>query len=172
MRSWFASSLMALLALLPCMAQSAPAMSAASVGVGPHGYDFLIGTWNCKNNIASSMGGPATTTAAIAHSANGTLSFHATGKGFDAMGYIVYAPKTKTWWNPSSASNGSYGTESTHHTGKKSVWSGTFVDPSSGKTVHVRDTYTFESGTMYTDIFQVERGGAWKTEGDSTCTKA
>ena len=171
MRSWFASLLVALLVLAPCTAQSASAMSAASVGVGPHGYDFLVGSWTCKNNMPSSMGGPATTTATIAHSANGTLSFHATGTGFDAMGYIVYAPKTKTWWNPSSASNGSYGTESTHQTGKKTVWSGPFVDPSLGKAIQARDTYTFESGTTYTDLYQVKRGGTWKTEGDSTCTK-
>jgi hypothetical protein len=171
MRSLFASSLVALLALVPCMAQSASAMSVGNVGMGPHGYDFLIGSWSCKNKMPSTMGGPATTTAVIAHSANGTLSFHATAAGFDAMGYIVYAPKTKTWWNPSAASNGSYGAESTHQTGKKTVWSGPFVDPSSRKTVQVRDTYTFESGTTYTDLYQVERGGTWKTEGDSTCSK-
>jgi hypothetical protein len=156
---------------LACAAQSAPMMSAATAGVGPHGYDFLIGTWTCKNSMPSPMGGPAITTAVISRS-GATLAFHATGTNFGAMGYVVYAPKTKTWWNPSVSSSGGYGTESSSQTGKKVVFAGPFTDPSSGKTAQVRDTYTWVSATTYTDLFQVDEGGTWKTEGNSTCTRS
>ena len=160
----------ALFAMLTPAALSTP-MSSSAIGVGPHGYDFLIGTWSCKNSVPSAMGGPAATTVAIARSMNGTLSVHVSGSNFDVMGYVVYAPKTKTWWNPASSVSGGYGTESTQQTGKKSVWSGPFTDPSSGKTMQVRDTYTFTNPTTYTDLYQVEMNGSWKTEGNSTCTK-
>jgi hypothetical protein len=162
--------LVVIVAALFAMAAGVGQSVAATMGVGPHGWDFLIGTWACKNSMPSAMGGPATTSVVIGRSINGALSVRVTGTGFDAVGYVVYAPKTKTWWNPSVVANGGYGTESTQQTGAKTVWSGPFVDPASGKTTQVRDTYTFTS-TTYTDLYQVQVGGTWKTEGDSTCTK-
>jgi hypothetical protein len=162
----------ALFALTPCAAQSASPMSSATttMGVGSHGYDFLIGTWMCKNSMPSPMGGPSETTLTVARSVNGALSFHVTAANFAAMGYIVYDAKTKTWWNPSVVASGGYGTESSQQTGKKTVWSGPFTD-SSGKTTQVRDTYTLVNSTTYTDLFQISAGGSWKTEGNTTCTK-
>jgi hypothetical protein len=171
MQNRFALAVMALTLTSPVAAVAASPMSPGGTGVGPHGYDFLVGTWTCKNSIPSPMGGPAVTTVSIARSVNGALSFHATGSNFDASGYIVYAPKTKTWWNPASVAGGGYGTESTQQTGKKTTWAGPFTDPSSGKTMQVRDTYNFMSPTTYTDLYQVDMNGTWKTEGNSTCTK-
>ena len=150
----------------------ASAMSLNDIGVGPHGYDFLVGTWSCKNASPSAMQGPASTSAAITRTSTGALAFHATAPNFDGMGYIIYAPKTKTWWNPSTIAAGGYGTESTKQTGMKTVWTGPFTDPSSGKTMQIRDTYTFSSPTAYTDLNQANVGGTWKTEGNSTCTKS
>jgi hypothetical protein len=171
-RTHFALVAVALIAAVPCAARSAPAMSPAMLGVGAHGYDSLIGTWSCKNSVPSPMGGPAVTTLVIGRAVNGALSVHVAGANFDAMGYVVYAPKAKTWSNPSTESHGGYGTESTQQTGKKTTWEGPFVDPSSGKTMQVRDTYTFSNLTTYTDLYQVEVGGTWKTEGNTVCTKA
>ena len=165
----FSLIVVTLLVVIPCAAHSAASSSTA--GVGPHGWDFMIGTWTCKNSMPSSMGGPAATTLTVAHSADDALSVHVNGENFDAMGYVVYAAKTKTWSNPSVMANGAYGTETTQQTGRKTTWSGPFVDPSSGKTTQVRDTYTFTSSTSYTDLYQVETGGTWKTEGNTTCTK-
>jgi hypothetical protein len=172
MRFRLAVVVMALAVMLPSAAVVASPMMPAGIGVGPHGYDFLVGTWTCKNSIPSAMGGPAVTTVAIAHSLNDALWVHVTGTGFDALGYVVYAPKTKTWWNPASVVSGGYGTESTQQTGKKTTWAGPFTDPSSGKTTQVRDTYTFMNPTTYTDLYQVDVNGTWKTEGNSTCTKS
>lgn len=85
---------------------------------------------------------------------------------------LAWLEQTKTWWNPSMLANGGYGTESSQQTGKKTVWSGPFTDPATGKTVQVRDTYTFPNLTTYTDLYQANVGGTWKTEGNTTCTKA
>ncbi len=91
----------AILALAPCAANSASGpMSTSMVGVGPHGYDFLIGTWSCTNSTPSPIGGPAATTLTFARSANGSISIHAAGSDFDSLGYVVYDSKTKTWWTP------------------------------------------------------------------------
>ncbi|MBV8345410.1 MAG: hypothetical protein JO190_10520 [Candidatus Eremiobacteraeota bacterium] len=171
MRYRLAYALIVLGAALPLPGLSASPMAAGTIGVGPHGYDVLVGTWTCKNSVPSAMGGPAVTTVVIAHSINGALSVHVNGTNFDALGYVIYAPKTKTWWNPASVVSGGYGTESTQQTGKKTTWAGPFTDPSSGKTTQVRDTYTFTSPTTYTDLYQVETNGTWKTEGNSTCTR-
>jgi hypothetical protein len=165
-----AAAAVSLGAILTSPARSAAPMSPGTIGVGPHGYDFLVGTWSCKNSVPSPMGGPATSTVVIARGLNGSLTVHVSGANFAAMAYVVYAAKTKTWWNPSAGADGSYGTESSQQTGKKTVWSGPYTD-ASGKTMQQRDTYTWPNSTTYTDLYQVEMGGAWKTEGDSTCTK-
>lgn len=171
MKHQLAFLLASFIALVPCAAQSASAMSSSTVGAGPHGYDFLVGTWTCKNSMPGPMSGPALSTVVISRVGSGTLSFHATGTGLDAMGYVVYTPKTKTWSNPSATSTGGYGTESTTQTGKKSTWTGPAAD-ASGKTTQTRDTYVWMNATTYTDLFQAEEGGTWKTAGNSTCTKS
>lgn len=104
--------------------------------------------------------------------AGGTLSVDVTAANFDAMGYIVYAFESKTWWNPSMLADGGYGIESSRQTGRKTTWTGSFADPPSGKTVQVRDTYTFLNATTYTDLYQADVNGTWKIEGNSTCRKA
>jgi hypothetical protein len=144
-------------------------MSSGMIGAGSHGYDFLIGTWSCKNSIPSPMGGPAATTLTIARSAMGAYVIHVSGANFDSMGYTVYDAKSKMWWNPSAYSSGAYGTESSAGTGKKSVWTGPITD-ASGKTMQQRDTYTW-SPNSFLDVYQLEMNGSWKTEGNTTCTK-
>lgn len=168
--SLLAVTAIALVVIPAAPVQAASPMSSGMIGVGPHGYDFLIGTWTCKNSIPSPMGGPATTTVVISRGINGSLAVHVSGAGFDARGYTIYAANTKTWWNPSAYSNGGYGTESSPGTGKKSVWMGPVTD-ASGKTMQQRDTYTWVSASSFTDLYQVDMGGGWKTEGNSTCTK-
>ncbi len=170
MRPCHAFAVIVLAATLPLAASAA--MAPTGIGVGPHGYDFLVGTWTCKNNVPSPMGGPAASTLVIAHSVSGALAVRVTGSNFEALGFVVYNGNTKTWWSPSTAAGGGYGTESTQQTGKKTTWSGPFTDPSSGKTMQVRDTYTFMNPTTYTDLFQVNMNGTWKTEGNTTCTKS
>jgi len=156
------------LAPAPALAQTT---SLSSVGVGPHGYDFMIGTWSCKNAMPSRLGGPATSSFTISRSVNGALFIHSTAANYDTASYAVYSSKTKTWWSPTAYADGSYNIESSRQTGPKTVWTGTLFDASSGKTNPIRDTFAFPNATTQTDLTQVQIGGTWKTESDSTCTK-
>lgn len=161
---------LALLALAPCAALS-QAAAPAMAGVGPSGYDFMLGNWTCTNSQPSKMSGPATSTIAVTKTAGGALAIHSSGTGYDAMGYVVYVPATKTWLNPSAYADGSTSNESTTGTGAKSTWTGSYVDAAGGKKTAIRDKYVFSS-TQFTDVSQAKIGGAWKTQGTITCTKS
>lgn len=77
------------------------AQSAVTMGEGPHGYDFLIGTWSCVNPNPGPMTGPASTTmigtAANAHNA---IALHITGTGLDGSSFIAYNATSKVWSSP------------------------------------------------------------------------
>jgi hypothetical protein len=150
----------------------APAQSSASgYGVGPHGWDYYIGSWTCTNTMASTVSGPATATLKIsASNAGAPLFFRAMGPSFDESGYVSYSAKTKVWSNPVAYADGSYSFESTTQTGKKTTWSGSYFNAASGTTVQEHDTYTLSPG-KYVDLNQTKIGGVWKTTGNSVCTK-
>jgi hypothetical protein len=149
----------------------APAQS-SGYGVGPHGWDYYIGSWTCTNTMASNVSGPATVTLKISTSnAGAPLFFRATGPNFDESGYVAYSAKTKVWSNPVAYADGSYSFESTTQTGKKTTWAGSYFNAASGTTVQEQDTYTLSSG-KYTDLNQTKIGGVWKTTGNSICTKS
>jgi hypothetical protein len=162
---------LAALVIVPSVARP-NSMAATMVGVGPHGYDWLLGTWACKNSLPSAMGGPAATTLTVSRATNGSLAVHVNGANFDAAGYVTYNPKTKTWWNPSALATGDTSSESSQQTGKKTVWSGPFYEAASGKSMAIRDTYTLVSPTIYHDLSEAQVGGAWKTVGNITCIKS
>ena len=158
--------------LVPGMASADSAMKPATIGVGPHGYDWLIGTWTCTNSMPSAMSGPATTTLVAMKPADGAVGFHVTGKGFDGAGYIAYDAKTKTWSNPIALGNGAAGLETSRQTGAKTMWTGMFMDPSSGKHTGIRDTYTMSGMNEYYDVTEINEGGTWKTVAKTTCKKS
>ncbi|MBV8066687.1 MAG: hypothetical protein JO113_01835 [Candidatus Eremiobacteraeota bacterium] len=170
MSKFFTVLALTVLGLAPGIALSQP-MSVSMVGVGAHGYDFMIGSWSCTNSVPSRLGGPSTSSFTISRSANGALFVHSTAENYDTASYVVYAPKTKTWWSPTSYADGSYNFESTRQTGAKTVWTGTLFDASSGKTTSIRDTFEFPNATTQTDLTQVETAGTWKTVANSTCKK-
>jgi hypothetical protein len=164
---------LAAMAVVTRAAQSQSTAMSPSMGVGAHGYDFLIGTWSCTSSTPSPMGGPASTTLTASRSnAGGAVFVRGTGKNFDSSSYVAYASKTKTWWSPSAFADGSYEFESTTGTGKKVVWSGSYFSAASGKTIQFRDTYTMLSPTKYTDLGQYQSAGTWKTQYNITCTKS
>jgi hypothetical protein len=157
-----------------CAASLARAESAetpATIGVGAHGYDWLIGAWTCTNSMPSAMSGPATTTLKASRPSQGAIQFHATGTDYDASGYIAYDEKTKTWYNPVSLGSGAAGLETSKQTGAKTVWTGMFMDPSSGKHMSVRDTYTLSAMNKFIDLTEMNDGGTWKTISKTTCSK-
>jgi hypothetical protein len=170
---WFAA--LAIFALAPCAARpQSMTSSSLTQGAGAHGYDFLLGTWSCVNSLPPTpMSGPTNTTVTFSRSDQGpTLLFRGTSKNFDVTGYIVYAAKTKTWWNPAALADGSYSDESTTASGKSVLWTGPYFDAGSGKTSQIRDTYTLVTANKYTDLGELQSGGAWKTINKSTCTKS
>ncbi len=153
----------------PCVARAAMTpMASSTYGAGPHGYDWAIGTWSCRNAMPSPMGGPAKQMLTVTR-ANGVLMYHDIGTNFDQTWYNVYVPGTKSWTSPFVVSDGTYGTESTSQTGKKIVWTGTAYLPS-GKSMRVRDTDAIGNG-KYADLGEYLSGGSWKTQYSVTCTK-
>jgi hypothetical protein len=147
-------------------------MSVSTVGVGPHGYDWLIGNWTCTNSMPTAMGGPASQTLAATRTTTGSVMFRVLGTGFDQTGYLAYAPKNKTWWVSFAYANGSYGGESTMQTGRKTIWTGSYFDAGSGQTIQIRDTYTMSGTSKYTDLSQYKSGAAWKSVYSGTCQKS
>jgi hypothetical protein len=150
------------------LAQSAPTM-----GEGPHGYDFLIGSWSCVNPNPGPMSGPASTTivgtAATAHDA---VMLHITGTGLDGTSYMSYNPASKVWSSPGADAGGTGGIETTKQTGAKVTWTGTAPDPASGKTFQYRDTFTRPAADKYVDLSEINDGTGWKTISTFTCTKS
>jgi hypothetical protein len=170
MNKLFAFLVLAAVTCAPSVAQSA--MSTSMIGVGPHGYDWLIGSWSCNNSVPSAMGGPAAIALTVSRAPGGSLSVHVSGTNFDGLGYVAYDAKTKTWWNPSAFPTGDYSSESTQQTGEKTVWTGPYYNAAAGKSMPIRDTYTIENLTTYNDLSEIEIDGTWKTQANITCTKS
>lgn len=140
-------------------------MPVSMYGVGPHGFDWAVGTWACTSTSHVSSA-----TLRVTRTGGGQLLYRSSGKSFDNAWYAVYMPKTKTWVAPFIVDDGSYGTESTNQSGKKIVWTGTAYFADSGKTLPVRDTNVNGPNT-YSDVGEVQSNGAWKTEYSVNCTK-
>jgi hypothetical protein len=144
--------------------------SSADYGNGPHGYDWMVGTWSCTNSMPSPMGGPAQTTLTVSKTNGGVIFYRSTGTNFDNSWYNVYVPSKKMWISPFIVSDGSYGTESTSQTGGKIVWVGTAYDGGSGKTMAIRDT-NVAGANKYTDLGEARFAGVWKEQYKVTCTR-
>ena len=144
--------------------------TAQSMGAGPHGYDWLVGTWSCTNSIPSPGGGPKTSTFTSSLTDSGAVLIRVKGAHFDETAYIAYAPKTKSWSVPSAFSDGSYELETSTQSGPKVVFAGTYY-PASGASMKVRDTFTEPSTTKETDLGEFQAGGSWKTLYNISCTK-
>lgn len=155
------------LAVAPSAAQSQPA---TKVAAGPHGYDWLIGTWNCTNNTPSALSGPPTSSYTASRSIGGSIVIHSSGKSFDSTGYLTYDPKSKTWWAPAAFADGSSEVESSKDVGNKVTFAGTYM--SGGKPTTVRDMYTLLSANKQSDVGQMQTGGTWKTTYAVICTRA
>ena len=145
-------------------------MIPSTVGVGPHGYDWQIGTWSCTNSMpASPIGGPSSQTETVSRTSSGAILYHITGNNFDLSAYNVYVPEKKMWVSPFSGADGSYGSESMTQPGRNIIWTGIAFDPA-GKSMQVRDTIVYES-TQFSDVGGSLSAGIWKTQYKITCSK-
>jgi hypothetical protein len=170
MKKFLSLAMLAMLVLAPSAARTQT--STNMIGVGPHGYDFLIGSWTCTNTTPTPMAGPSVSKFTASRSNQGSsLVIRTSGKNFDSTSYLTYVPAAKTWWTPSAFADGSYETESTTQSGKKVVFSGSYFNAASGKTTQVRDTFVQPSIATYTDLGEYQAGGVWKKQYNITCTK-
>ncbi len=147
-------------------------MSMSVVGAGPHGYDWIVGTWSCVNPMSpSELGALASTTLTATKIKGGSIMIRTASPNGDVTTYYAYLPKTKTWYTPFADSGGKYGTETTRETGKTIRWVGTFYD-TDGTVTPIRDTFTMLSMTKQYDLSEAKIGGAWKVTAKTTCTKS
>lgn len=147
-------------------------MSVSAVGVGQHGYDYMVGTWTCTNPMhASELGALASTTITATKLKDGNIMIRTASPNGDVTSYSTYVAKTKTWGAPYADSGGKYGTETTQGTGKTIHWVGTFYD-TDGTVTPIRDTFTMLSMTKQVDLSEAKTGGAWKVVAKTTCTKS
>ena len=146
--------------------------SMSSVGAGPHGYDYMVGTWSCTNPMQSSeLGALASTSLTATKLKDGSIMIRTASPNGDVTSYSAYLPKTKTWYAPFADSGGKYGTESTHGSGKTIHWVGSFYD-TDGTMTPIRDTFTMLSMTKQVDLSEAKVGGVWKVTAKATCTKS
>lgn len=145
----------------------------SSASMGSHAYDWMLGTWTCTNSIPSALAGPAMQTlTATRSSTTGAIIWRYTGKGYDQYGFLSYVPKTGTWWFSWAYPGGSVGNESSTQTGKKTAWTGMIFDASTGKHLHIRDTYTMYGATKFNDTGEDDSSGTMKTGYNGTCVKS
>lgn len=147
-------------------------MSISAVGVGPHGYDYVLGTWSCSNPMhPSELGSLPSTTQTATKVRDGNIMFRTASPNGDVTSYNTYLAKTRTWYGPFADSGGKYGTETTRDTGKTIRWVGTFYD-TDGTATPIRDTFTMLSMTKQVDVSEAKTGGVWKVTAKTTCTKS
>lgn len=160
-------------ALVPSLAARASGpTSMSAVGAGPSGYDWLVGTWSCKNTMApSKLGALQSSAYTAAKLKDGSVVIHSMSPNGDVESYEAYLPSSKTWYSPFADSGGNYGYESTQQSGKTILWTGTFYSAGGG-TTPIRDTYTMLSMTKQYDLSEAKVGGTWKVTAKTTCTKS
>jgi hypothetical protein len=166
----FAGALSVLFSSASTAATAAP-MSFSAVGAGPTGYDWLVGTWSCKNSMQpSKLGALSSASVTAAKLRDGSIALHTSSPNGDVTVYYAYVPSTKMWYSPFVDSGGNYGYESTQQSGKAVLWVGTFY-LTNGSTTAIRDTYTMLGMSKYYDLSEAKAGGTWKTVAKTTCTK-
>jgi|SRR5580698_1522994 hypothetical protein len=158
--------------LAPGLALGNTTMSVSAVGAGPHGYDWMVGTWSCSNPMQpSALGALASTMQTVSKVKDGNIMIRTASPNGDVTAYDAYLASTKTWYGPFADSGGKYGTETTQGTGKTIRWVGTFYD-NDGAATPIRDTFTMLSMTRQVDVSEAKVGGVWKVMAKTTCTKS
>src|SRR5579863_3273269 len=102
----FAAALSALFCFAAVQAPAAPIASSA-VGAGPNGYDWLVGTWSCKNSMQpSKLGALSSTSLTATKLKDGSIGLHTSSPNGDVTVYYAYVPSSKTWFTPFADSGG------------------------------------------------------------------
>lgn len=165
MRNVFALGALAVFAVLPG--------TAIAQGSGSHAYDWMLGNWTCKNSMPSTLAGPAVQMLTATRSTfTGAIIWRYTGSNYDQYGFLTYAPRTGTWWLSWANPGGSVGNESSNGSGKVTHWMGMIVNTDSGKTEHIRDTYTLYGPNKFNDLGLDDASGSMKPSYNGTCVRS
>jgi hypothetical protein len=200
---WFCSlSVLVTIAFVPCVVRADPTpMPLDQIGVGPHGYDFMIGRWRCTytSNVDKYSGHMFI----YAHrsSLNDAVELDWQSPFVQTVEYLQFDPSTATWFGTIALKSGQ-GVVSTSDAGSKSVWTGpaTYAqgalygtstearqlrptDPTAAvHPVHpgpffpqghdlIRWTWTFASPRDLTNLLEEQIQGTWNPDGVAVCAK-
>jgi hypothetical protein len=168
MRHFLGLVLLMALTFAPARAQT----SLTNIGVGPHGLDFLIGTWTCTYPHPA-PGEPGVATMTVSRGiVPGSLFYRDVSKNWEATGLEAYSAKSKTWSDATAFFDGTSERVTTTDTGRTEVFTGWYVD-TSGKRYHERITYAVGTLTNFTGKGEYQTdSGAWKKSWSETCAKS
>lgn len=173
-------------------------MPLTMIGVGPHGYDFLVGHWKCVGNITLPSGQVVRQISiddSYRAGAGGSISLDESGSGvligreqtdkngptdsapttesikYTRTGRLRYAAETQKWSMTFAVPTGAIGQESTRDTGENAVWTGSEVR-ADGSPFNIRDTVMFSGPSSYVDKSELQVGQTWLVLGNVTCSKS
>jgi hypothetical protein len=173
----------AIFGFAPCAALAEPTPSTATattlpltmIGSGAHGYDFLIGRWNCTDSAPYSIYEPLKLSISYGRAGtdDGTLLGIVRSRGYpdedDVL--VAYVPEANVWVMSYGSTEGFRGKEATQEVGQKIIWVGSEGDRRTGS-MNSRDTWTFQSLTAYNDLAEEQIHGRWTVVGNYTCGKS
>jgi len=168
--------LFCIVALVGAMVASGAAArsSGGSMGADTMGdVNYLFGAWSCSTKLPAYGKQPAQTvhgtmTFAAASSPK-TISYAMHAGNYSSMGFIGWNSSRKVWWSNSVDSMGGFGSETGTAAGNVTRLAGSSMFE--GQKTSSRDTITKLSQTQFRDVFELNRGGKWSMDADSTCTK-
>jgi len=156
-------------------------MPLTMIGVGPHGYDFMVGHWECSETGRWSGKQPQAWELKVQRVGDGSLLQLASFKGFAGIQVqpLKYISETKTW-SISEANNlgDVVFSETSQDMGQKTTWVGWELLSDSRDTlshkIHDQDTLTYLSLDEFNDVTEQQTGarGTWETSEDSTCQRS
>jgi len=178
LRKLFAvTAIICILGPLPAAGDPTP-MPLTMIGVGPRGYDVLIGRWKCADSETLPSGlvaRPFSVDVFYRTEPDGSISWVEGGSGVllgpkrttnengpissapitesikrTRTGGLRYAAERQEWSISYAVPSGATGEESTRDTGEKAVWTGSAVS-AEGSPTDIRDTITFSSPSSYVE---------------------
>jgi len=163
---------------VPAAAQPTP-MPLDMIGVGPHGYDFMIGRWDCTEAAAMLGKRPVAWAMKVQMVGDGSLLQVMSSNGFGIwVQPLRYISETKTW-SISEANEGGniIYSQTTQDTGQKTLWIGWELSGSQDippHKIYARDTWTFPSLDEFLDATERQTGarGTWEAWQNSTCKRS
>jgi len=178
--------------VLACLLMLATAVALAdetpsqlsTIGVGPNGFDFMIGTWKCEGTIIEGTQPFRFYIYAKRSGLTNSIVLDWDSHGNRLVDSLNYDPSAKTWHSKYRTSvNNAYQlqgsgttditveTQSTSDTGPRIVWPGLRYPRYYGAKTPIRETWTFATPEQFDYLFETEKHGSWIVFDKATCAK-